>query len=91
MLRRFMEDFATSKLAIAGLVLLLVVCAIALLAPLIAPQNPYDLGKLDLLDSTMKARKFLRAPRCPVCGPGVRHGGVALEAVAEMPGNPLEG
>lgn len=47
--------------------------------------------ELDLLDGSMKPRKFLRAPRCPVCGPGMRHGAVSIEAVAEMPGNPMEG
>src|SRR4030095_4933385 len=40
-----------SKIAMFGLVMLLVVVVIALFAPWIAPQNPYDLAKLDLLDS----------------------------------------
>jgi peptide/nickel transport system permease protein len=52
-LRRFAADFAASRLALAGLALLLVVVGIALLAPLLAPQNPYDLAKLDLLDSRL--------------------------------------
>lgn len=47
--------------------------------------------ELDLLEGAMKPRKFLRAPRCPVCGPGARHGAVSIEAVVEMPGNPMEG
>jgi peptide/nickel transport system permease protein len=52
-LRRFAADFAASRLALAGLALLFVVVGIALLAPLLAPQNPYDLAKLDLLDSRL--------------------------------------
>jgi peptide/nickel transport system permease protein len=53
-LRRFIADFLSSRLAVAGLLLLAVVIAIAVLAPWIAPQNPYDLGKLDLLDSRLE-------------------------------------
>jgi peptide/nickel transport system permease protein len=52
-LRRFVADFLASRIAVAGLVLLLAVIAIALLAPVLAPQNPYDLAKLDLLDSRL--------------------------------------
>jgi peptide/nickel transport system permease protein len=52
-LRRFFDEFTSSKLALTGLALLLVVIAIALFAPWISPQNPYDLGKLDLLDSRL--------------------------------------
>jgi peptide/nickel transport system permease protein len=52
-LRRFASDFLGSRIALAGLAMLLVVIGVALLAPLIAPQNPYDLGKLDLLDARL--------------------------------------
>jgi peptide/nickel transport system permease protein len=51
--RRFYEDFISSRLAVVGLGMLIAVIAVALLAPLIAPQNPYDLAKLDLLDSRL--------------------------------------
>lgn len=51
--RRFVGDFFSSRIAVAGLVMLLAVIVVALLAPLIAPQNPYDLAKLDLLDSRL--------------------------------------
>ncbi len=51
--RRFAQEFFASHLAAAGLALLLAVVGVALLAPLIAPQDPYDLGKLDLLDSRL--------------------------------------
>ena len=51
--QRFAQEFFQSRLALAGLALLLAVAAVALFAPLLAPQNPYDLGKLDLLDSRL--------------------------------------
>jgi peptide/nickel transport system permease protein len=51
--RGFLRDFSANRLAAAGLVLLLGVVAIALLAPWISPQNPYDLAKLNLLDARL--------------------------------------
>ncbi len=48
---RFCSQFAESRLALVGLAMLVVIVAIALLAPLIAPQDPYDLATLDLMDS----------------------------------------
>jgi len=50
---RFWREFAGSRLAIAGLALLAVVIAIAVLAPAISPQNPYDLAQLDVMDSKL--------------------------------------
>ena len=52
-LRRFWSQFAESRLALLGLAMLAAVIAIALLAPLISPQNPYDLGKLDVMDARL--------------------------------------
>ena len=52
-LRRIAADFAESRLALAGLATLLLMLLIALLAPLISPQNPYDLAQLDVLDSRL--------------------------------------
>ena len=51
---RFVSEFLSSRLALFGLVLLSLVIAIALFAPWISPQNPYDLGKLDLMDSRLE-------------------------------------
>ena len=48
---RFWRQFVESRLAILGLVMLLVIVLIAVFAPWLAPQDPYDLTKLDLLDS----------------------------------------
>ena len=52
--RRFVADFAASRLAMIGLVLLVIVVLGALLAPWVAPQNPYDIGKLDIMDTKLK-------------------------------------
>jgi peptide/nickel transport system permease protein len=49
--RRFVSQFLEDKVAVFGLVLLAIVVVLALLAPWISPQNPYDLGKVDLMDS----------------------------------------
>ena len=51
--RRFAAEFAESRLALLGLALLAVVVTIALAAPWISPQNPYDLAQLDVLDSKL--------------------------------------
>ena len=48
---RFWRQFAESRLAMVGLTLLSVIVLIALFAPWLAPQDPYDLTKLDLLDA----------------------------------------
>lgn len=50
---RFLEDFFSSKLATLGFALLLMVIFAALFAPWLAPQNPYDLAKLDLMDARL--------------------------------------
>jgi peptide/nickel transport system permease protein len=52
-LARAAADFAASRVALAGLALLLALVLAALLAPWVAPQNPYDLAQLDLLDSRL--------------------------------------
>jgi peptide/nickel transport system permease protein len=51
--RRLASEFAASRLALVGLALLLVLMAVAIAAPWIAPQNPYDLAQLDVLDSRL--------------------------------------
>jgi len=50
---RFRADFAASRLALFGLIVLTLILVVALIAPWIAPQNPYDLGKLDLMDARL--------------------------------------
>jgi len=51
--RRFASDFAESKLALVGLITILIILAIAVLAPWISPTNPYDLATVDILDSRL--------------------------------------
>lgn len=51
--RRFVAQFASSKSAVVALVVLVLAIAAALLAPWLAPQNPYDLASLDILDAKM--------------------------------------
>jgi len=51
--RRFAADFRANPMAVFGLLLLAVVVVVALAAPLLAPQNPYDLAQLDVLDAGM--------------------------------------
>jgi peptide/nickel transport system permease protein len=49
----FVRGFFENRLATAGFILLSVVIVVALFAPWISPQNPYDLAKLDLLDARL--------------------------------------
>jgi peptide/nickel transport system permease protein len=49
--KRIVAEFADSKLAMLGLVLLVLMIGASLIAPLISPQDPYDLAKLDIMDS----------------------------------------
>ncbi|WP_332682605.1 ABC transporter permease [Bosea sp. (in: a-proteobacteria)] len=51
--RRFARSFLEDKLAVFGLGLLALIVLLALVAPLIAPQNPYDLASVDLMDSRL--------------------------------------
>jgi peptide/nickel transport system permease protein len=53
-LRRIARDFVSNPVAIFGLVLLLAVVLVAILAPFISPQNPYDLAQLDVMDSRLE-------------------------------------
>ena len=48
---RFWAEFRESKVAVAALALVVALVGVALLAPLIAPQDPYDLAKLALMDA----------------------------------------
>jgi peptide/nickel transport system permease protein len=48
---RFWAEFQESWIAVAALLVIVIVAGLALLAPLIAPQNPYDIGKLLLADA----------------------------------------
>mgnify|MGYP003334668304 FL=1 len=51
--RRFAAQYAQSRLAVLGAVLLGLLIIAAVLAPWLAPQNPYDLAQLDILDARL--------------------------------------
>ncbi|PTX56395.1 peptide/nickel transport system permease protein [Litoreibacter ponti] len=48
---RIAKDFIESPLAVLGLAILSFIILVAVFAPLIAPQNPYDLSEIRLEDS----------------------------------------
>ncbi|MCX7342086.1 MAG: ABC transporter permease [Hyphomicrobiales bacterium] len=50
---RFRKAFFEDKVAVAGLILFLIIVSLALLAPWITPQNPYDLRSVDIMDSRL--------------------------------------
>lgn len=53
-LRRFAVDFARSPIAMLGLVIFVTLCIMAVFAPAISPQNPYDMMSLNLMDSRLR-------------------------------------
>ncbi|MGI9025439.1 MAG: ABC transporter permease [Burkholderiaceae bacterium] len=63
---RFLADFAESRIAVAGAVLLALFVLAALFAPWIVPQDPYDLAHLDILDA--------RLPPGSIAGGGISSG-----------------
>jgi peptide/nickel transport system permease protein len=52
-LRRIASDFADSRIAVFGLALLGLIVLMAITAPLISPQNPYDLAQLDVVEGRL--------------------------------------
>jgi peptide/nickel transport system permease protein len=51
--QRFRAEFFESKIATVALGLLGIIVLLAILAPWITPQNPYDLGQVDVLDGRL--------------------------------------
>jgi peptide/nickel transport system permease protein len=49
--RGFFARFFEDRVALIGFMMLSLIVVLALLAPLIAPQNPYDLAVVDIMDS----------------------------------------
>ncbi|WP_108663537.1 ABC transporter permease [Acuticoccus kandeliae] len=49
--RRFWSRFAEDKIAVVALIVVILLILLAIFAPLIAPQNPYDLSGLSLRDA----------------------------------------
>jgi peptide/nickel transport system permease protein len=54
--RRFVSDFIENKVAVGALFVFVAIVCVALLAPLISPQNPYDLFEIDIMDSRLPPR-----------------------------------
>jgi len=50
---RFRKAFLEDKVAVAGLIVFSLIVSLALLAPFITPQNPYDLRSVDIMDSRL--------------------------------------
>ena len=50
-LMRFWSEFKDNNVAVIALALVLILAILAIFAPFISPQNPYDLANLSLLDS----------------------------------------
>jgi peptide/nickel transport system permease protein len=51
--RRFLSSYVESKVAVIAFIMLIVVVFIALFAPFISPQNPYDLAVVSIMDSRL--------------------------------------
>jgi peptide/nickel transport system permease protein len=52
-LRRLAAEFLSNRVATGSLFLLLLIVFLALLAPILAPQNPYDLATVTVLDARL--------------------------------------
>jgi len=50
-MKDFLRDFAESRVAVLALLVVLIVVSAAVLAPWVAPQDPYDLAGLELADA----------------------------------------
>jgi peptide/nickel transport system permease protein len=50
---RLGHEFAESRVAVAALGLVVLLGALAILAPWVAPQNPYDLAQLSIMDNML--------------------------------------
>lgn len=51
--RRFLADFFESRVATGAIAVFAVILFIAIFAPWISPQNPYDLAVVDVMDSRL--------------------------------------
>ncbi|MFK3781272.1 ABC transporter permease [Agrobacterium sp. NPDC089420] len=50
---QFLRQFSRSSLAVFGLITIILIVLLAIFAPLLSPQNPYDLMQLDIMDGRM--------------------------------------
>ncbi len=52
-LKRFVSDYCESKVAVGALAVFASIAFVAIMAPLISPQNPYDLAEITILDGRL--------------------------------------
>ena len=50
---RFVSEYAESPVAVVSFVVVVLIVAVALFAPWLSPQNPYDLAQLDIMDGRL--------------------------------------
>jgi peptide/nickel transport system permease protein len=50
---RIFGEFAESRIALAALVCVVLLVVLAIIAPLVAPQNPFDLAQLSIMDNKL--------------------------------------
>ena len=50
---RFVSEYAESPVAVVSLIAVVLSVAVALFAPWLSPQNPYDLAQLDIMDGRL--------------------------------------
>ncbi len=53
-LHRLARKFAANRVALGGLIVFAAIALVAIAAPLAAPQNPYDLASLDIMDGSLE-------------------------------------
>jgi peptide/nickel transport system permease protein len=51
--RRLFADYCESRLAVVAMISTLIIIGIAVFAPLISPQNPYNLAEIDVVDGLL--------------------------------------
>ncbi len=66
--RRFVAAYFESRIATLALAVLAVIVFIALFAPLISPQNPYDLGEVTIMDSRLEPGEAMFSGTTAVLG-----------------------
>jgi peptide/nickel transport system permease protein len=52
--KRIVSAFFDSRIAMVAFAILVLLCLVAVFAPWIAPQNPFDLAQLDVLDARLR-------------------------------------
>ena len=53
-LRRFISNFSESRVALSGLAVFVCIAFVAVFAPYISPQDPYDLAQLDIMEGRLE-------------------------------------